>query len=252
MESARIDARRASVREDVDLLDAREAIHEGDPEVSVVLATHDRLPVLLECLESLCRQALPRGGFEILVMDDGSTDGTAEVLESLDLPVPWTWRRLPARGAAVARNAAIPLARGRLVLWVNDDTVALPGLLRRHLEAHARLRPHRTVVLGTFEQTPEARANALVRHLDASTEVFLDPTFRPGSVLDGQHLYTCNASMPIEAVREIGGFDETFPRCLGEDTDLGVRLERKGWRTRSAGLTHRGSPAGQKSCHVNT
>jgi len=198
--------------------------------LTVLLATYNRREVLEACLRSFAAQDAPTGSFEIVVVDDGSQDDTVAFLQALSLPVPLTWRTQPNAGAAAARNRGLALARGRLVLFVNDDTIAAPDLVSTHLRLHAQLGPEPVAVLGTFAQEPAGMDNALMRYLEGSTEIFLYSRFNPGQVLDGSNLYTCNCSVPLAAVRAQAGFDERFARCDGEDTDLGVKLELAGVR----------------------
>ncbi|MFH1469915.1 MAG: glycosyltransferase [Pseudomonadota bacterium] len=198
--------------------------------LTVLLATYNRRDVLEACLRSFCEQRAPAGSYEIVVVDDGSSDDTVAFLEGLDLPVPFRWLTQPNAGAAAARNRGLQVARGRLVLFVNDDTIAAPDLVATHLRLHEELGPGPVAVLGTFAQEPAGLDNALMRYLEGSTEVFLYSRFKPGQVLDGSNLYTCNCSVPLAAVRALGGFDERFARCDGEDTDLGVKLELAGVR----------------------
>lgn len=222
-------AARERGREDAALLDLAARPHEGPPKISVLLATYRRRDVLLECLESFARQLVPPGTFEIVCVDDGSEDGTAELAGSLRLPVPFTFVSQPRSGPARARNTGLELARAPLVLFVNDDTIAFPDLVRRHLEAH-RHGDGRTVFLGTFEQPSEHRRIALTQQLESSSLIFGYGTFDASGEVEPQRLYTCNTSAPTDAIREVGGFDEAFERPAGEDTDLGLRLAERGFR----------------------
>lgn len=221
--------RHERARADAALLALEGADEVDTPELTVLLATHERRDVLVECLEAFARQPLARGRFEIVVVDDGSTDGTDALAGALRLRVPFAYLRVEAGGAARARNAVLPRARGRLVLFVNDDTIPFPDTLQRHLEAHRELEGRRAIVLGTFEQPPEHTGMALTRLLERTSYVFDYARWSAGQVLPGQAFYTCNLSLPLAAVREAGGFDGSFA-MYAEDTELGVRLERAGWR----------------------
>jgi GT2 family glycosyltransferase len=228
VDEALFEARDARTRQDEELLRLAESPHSGPPEVTVLLATHDRREVLLACLEGFSRQLVAPGVLEIVVCDDGSSDGTEEFAKSLALPVPFSYLReeLPG-GASRARIRGLERARGRLVLFVNDDTIPFPDTVARHLAAHAALAPSEVAVLGTFEQPEEHLNNALMRLLEHSNYVFGYAGFAPGQTLDGAHFYTCNTSVARAAVLAVGGFDPAF-RMFAEDTDLGLRLERAG------------------------
>lgn len=203
--------------------------HDGDARISVVLATYRRRELLMACLESFVRQTVPVGTQEILVTSDGSPDDTAEWIAELELPVRLVFQEQANAGASAARNRALPHIRGEYTLWVNDDTLATADLLERHLELHARLDDPKAMVLGTFEQEPAAMRNLLTYVLEKTTSVFAYASFESGTVIEGQHFYTCNLSTPTGAVEACGGFDEDFPKAGGEDTEMGLRLEEAGY-----------------------
>jgi GT2 family glycosyltransferase len=231
VEVAEIQAAKATFRDDGRLLAlARTPADLPYPELSVILCTYNRRDVLRESLEALCRQLLPPGTFEIVLVDDGSSDGTDAALADLTFPVPVTRLRRENGGLAAARNTGLAAARGRLVLLPNDDTIAQPDLVGEHLAAHAAHPDEKLCVLGTFEQPPTALGNALMRYLEGSDEVFGYAKLTAGKRYDGMHFWTCNVSVPAGAVAEAGGYDEQFRRYGCEDTDLGVRLERLGYR----------------------
>jgi len=193
------------------------------PELSVSLCTYNRRATLRECLAAFARQTAAPGAFELVLTDDGSTDGTEACLDGLALAVPFTVLRRPNGGLAAARNTGLARARGRYVLFVNDDTIPAPDLVERHLAAHAAL-GREACVLGTFEQSREALGGALLRHLEGSTEVFGYSELASGGVFDAFRFWTCNVSAPLAAVRRVGAFDESFRHYGCEDTDLGFRM----------------------------
>ncbi|TDJ69630.1 MAG: glycosyltransferase [Planctomycetota bacterium] len=229
VDGERFETRAPLARQDAELLDLAETPAEGEPQLTVLLACHERKDALMECLEGFSRQLLPPGTFELIVIDDGSTDGTAELARDLQLPVPYRFLEQEQAGAGAARNRGLPHVRGALVLFVNDDTIPFPDTVQRHLEAHRELADEQAVVLGTFEQPPEECAKNLTRLLERTSYVFAYIEFERERELEGKYFYTCNASLSTEAVRRVGGFDESFA-CYGEDTDYGVRLEELGYR----------------------
>ena len=197
------------------------------PLVSVLLATHQRRDVLLECLEGFARQLVPPGWHEIVVVDDGSRDGTFELLEALRLDVPLRVLQQPNSGPATARNRGLEVATGELVLFVNDDTIPAPDLIEQHLRAHwAHREP--VSILGTFEQPPHQLRTLGMQLLERVPLVFQHMQFEDGQELEPERYYTCNVSTPLNAVRMVGGFDEAFRRPAAEDTELGLRLSLAG------------------------
>jgi GT2 family glycosyltransferase len=202
------------------------------PELSVILCTYQRREILQRSIASFEAQDAPPGTFELLVVDDGSSDGSADWLDAHEFAVPARVLHKPNGGLASARNAGISIARGRLLLFVNDDTLAFPDLVREHLRAHAELAAHgvEASVLGTFEQPNAHLGSALMRHLEGSSEVFRYHDLVAGEFYDHNRFWTCNVSAPAERVRAAGSFDERFKRYGCEDIDLGLRLERMGLR----------------------
>ena len=108
------------------------------PAMSVVIPTFNRLPRLKQVLGALAKQSLDNDLFEVVVVSDGSTDGTKEYLSGV------TSRHLvhahqDNAGPGAARNRGVQLARGRLILFIDDDIVATPTLVERHLAAHGEI-----------------------------------------------------------------------------------------------------------------
>ncbi len=211
---------------------ARDAVPAANPELSVILCTYQRLPILQRAIESFEAQDAPAGSFELIVVDDGSSDGTHEWLDAHAFRVSARVLHKPNGGLASARNVGIQAARGRILLFVNDDTLAFPDLVREHLAAHAAAAAEgrEVSVLGSFEQPSAHLSSALMRHLELSGEVFRYQDMRAGELYDHNRFWTCNVSVGAARVHEAGLFDERFRRYGCEDIDLGLRLERLGLR----------------------
>lgn len=183
--------------------------------LSVVVPTYNRAEVLRVCLASLAAQTYPRDRFEVLVVDDGSTDDTPEVVRSFEVHLPVRYLRQAAnRGRAAARNRGIQQARGDVVVFVDSDVFPVPGFLAAHAEIHAR--SDRAVGRGPL---------LLTHHLD-------DPFGRPPLLPDPSPAFldTANASVRREHLLAVGGFDEGFRHYGWEDADLGIRLRKAGLR----------------------
>lgn len=179
---------------------------------SLIIPTRNRCSSLELVLEELERQRFPRERFEVLVVDDGSSDGTTSMLgqqsRSYALNV---IRHEERRGTSAARNQAIRRARGTYCLFLDDDVLASPDLLGLHEEAHRG--QMRSVVRGPVINVPAPPINApiqLWRHYSMN------------------YFCTSNASVRREHLFEAGLFDESLERL--EDADLGLRLKRLGVR----------------------
>lgn len=212
--------------------------------VSVVLPCYNAGPALGRCLAALRRQDLRGHTLEVVVVDDGSADGTDALAGDFASRLPLVYvhkPRSPASGRSAARNTGIGRATGDLVLMIDPDHVFAPDFVARHVRHHER-RPD-LVVLG-----PRHRLDATA----PTPEEFLrDWSFAafppPDSVRDirrfvlerlGQELgdlatrwhyaFSCNLSVRREHLLAAGGFDEGFTGWGLEDSELGYRLHRRG------------------------
>jgi GT2 family glycosyltransferase len=201
-------------------------------QISVLVPTYRRPRLLRSCLDALAEQDLPFEEFEIVVVNDGSGAATESELARAAGRLP----NLAAisfpenRGPAAARNRAVAESTGRLMLFLDDDVVAPPGLLRQHLRAHAQ-GDERLGVLGRVDWHPELRVTPFMQWLDHSGLQFAyDTWLREGPVEPAYAaFYTANLSMCREIFDASGGFDERFPYPAYEDMELAWRLSRHGF-----------------------
>ena len=101
--------------------------------VSVVIPTYNRLHRLEQVLDAFAQQTFAHTDFEILVISDGSSDGTHEYLAQLTTPYRLNWRTQANQGPAVARNTGIAQAQGEYILFVDDDVVPTATLIAEHM-----------------------------------------------------------------------------------------------------------------------
>jgi GT2 family glycosyltransferase len=197
------------------------------PTVSVVMPTYNRVDQLRAALAGLAGQQGLAEPVEVVVVSDGSTDGTDEYLASPAVPLPVVALSQPNAGPAAARNRGIDAARGELVLFVDDDTVADPDLVAAHLHRHAS--PDDDLVVIGPMLTPDNYAispwvqweqDMLTKQYDAMRDGVYEATAR--------QFYTGNASIARRHVVAAGGFDPTFRRA--EDVELAYRLADRGLR----------------------
>ena len=199
--------------------------------LSVIIATKDRAPLLARALCSLQRQrvAVP---FEVIVVDNGSSDDTASLIAARRATAPFPLRSLfvgePNRAAA--RNAGIAAASQPVVVFVDDDVWLPEGFLAAH--AAAQRRAHPRAVSGPILNVPSYEARPRRTLLNYSNAFFC----------------TCNVSVPRASLLALGGFDARFNLYGWEDTELGLRLRRSGVRRAfawNAYLYHIKPPAGE-------
>jgi len=200
------------------------------PLFSVVIPTYERKERLRACLEALTAQSVDSRAFEVIVVDDGSRDGTEVLIRDL-APPPFELRyvRQKNRGPAAARNRGIEEARGTLVAFTDDDCVPAPDWLRRLQEALEG--PAGDGLAGVGGATFPVRVETPVEKLLAlRNQEHYAPLGGTGALL----LATCNAAFRRAALRQVRGFDEEFRFPGGEDTELCLRLAERGHRLGTA------------------
>jgi len=185
---------------------------------SVVLATHNRARRLEALLRSLREQTIGTTSFEVIVVDDGSTDDTSAVLEAertrgeLELHV---LRHERPRGPAVARDTGWRAARGELIAFTDDDCVLVPEWLAKLAAAWDGVSDR--LVQGRTDPDPEelGREGPFSRTLRVTTL--------------GPHYQTANVAYPRALMERVDGFDTvTFTVPGGEDADLAWRCFEAG------------------------
>jgi glycosyltransferase involved in cell wall biosynthesis len=195
------------------------------PLLSVVIPTFNNRDVLRRTLQAVFNQDFRLDQFEVIVLDDGSTDGTEEMVRALSAPVPLTYQWQPNRGRAAARNAGSRLARGRLLFYLDADIIARPDMLSRHMR-HYEQRSGPIGVQGRTLVHPDSKTTPFMK----TKELLPDLTPRRKVDLSPYHVITRNLSIRAEDLWAVGGFDESFPGYGWEDIELGLRLHARGVR----------------------
>ena len=192
------------------------------PWASVVLPTRDRAHLLPRAVASVLAQSDP--DWELLVVDDGSTDETAEVLRAFDDPRIRVLARQAPGGVAAARNLALSRAEGEVVCFLDDDDEYLPGFLEQTRRAFAE-QPRAgfswcgAEVVADHQEGRVTRRSGVwqprVSSRDQAYRLFLAKRMQG----------TGGLAVRRETLVKLGGFDERFRRA--EDTDLLIRLARE-------------------------
>ena len=203
---------------------------EHAPAFSVIIPTYNRQTVLAECLDALAHQSTPPELFEVIVVDDGSSDATEHFCRDFRSNHSFQYLRQLNAGAGAARRRGVKHARGEYLLFFNDDTIPAPDLLAQHWKAHQDRSNERQAVLGDFQFPAAAQDRALTRFLIESPFFFPQTTLRAGTYWEYTYVVTCNLSIKREAVLAAGSFDTHFR--VAEDSDLGLRLSRRGFCVR--------------------
>jgi glycosyltransferase involved in cell wall biosynthesis len=194
------------------------------PRISVVVPTFNRCERLHRVLSALAEQDIDES-FEVVVVSDGSTDGTDGYLESDRLPLPVVAIRQANGGPAAARNAGTTVASGDLIVFLDDDVVPEPALVAAHREAHRRL-GSAVVVIGPMLDPPDHVMSPWVAWEQAMLAKQYDDMNAGRYEATSRQFYTGNASILRRHLVEVGGFDATFRRA--EDVELAFRLDQLG------------------------
>ncbi len=199
-------------------------------ELSVIIPTRNRADVLAVTLERLIGQGTEHS-FEVLVVDDGSTDATVTTARSIAerSPVPMSVLEQGSRGPAAARNRGLAAARGSVCLFMGDDTWPRSDLVERHGRSHRRRPEPQAALLGHVEWAPESQPSTFMHWLNSGIQFDFDQITDPEHVR-GSCFYTANVSAKRSFLLAVGGFDEAFAHAAFEDIELGLRLERAGMR----------------------
>lgn len=224
---------RQTVRQGSRVWDA--AAPAADILVSVVVPTCNRPALLRQCLSSLLQQQFNFARYEIIVVDDAPGRATHDAVNELGAASP----RAPAvvyianhgpHGPAAARNLGWRAARGTIIAFTDDDTIAKPDWLQNGLRA--------------FDADVQAVWGRIVMPLPSSRP----PTDyeRDAKGLESAEFVTANCFCPKHVLEELGGFDERFRYAWREDADLYFRLLKRAGRivhAPSAVITHPVRPA---------
>ena len=183
---------------------------------SIVIPTYNRLPILQKCLQAMEAQNFTQP-YEIVVVDDGSTDGTVEFLQSHADEFPHVRLFLQNHeGAAIARNTGIDLAKGDTIVFIDSDLVVTPVFLLAHAKA--------------LEKASKSGDRAFTYGLVINTSNFDDPTSEKIKIQDISTAFfaTGNVAIAKHWLIEAGKFDTSFRQYGWEDLELGVRLKKLG------------------------
>jgi glycosyltransferase involved in cell wall biosynthesis/peptidoglycan/xylan/chitin deacetylase (PgdA/CDA1 family) len=197
-----------------------------DIKISVVIPTYNRRGALSRTLDSIFSQKFGLNEFEVIVVVDGSTDGTAEFLHELKPPCAFRVIEQPNRGQAAARNAGWKTALGEVILFLDDDILCNPLLLSQHFNAHQNATS--VVVFGPVPVAPES-PKTLTTNLfqDYADNLLLRLSTQDRPKSPDETMVCSNTSIARATLEASGGFDERFFRSL-EDIELGLRLLESG------------------------
>ena len=188
--------------------------------VSIIVPTYNGASRIAACLEALCQQVAGRAA-EVLVVDDGSTDDTAKVVRRFAAV---RLIRQANAGPAAARNRGALEARGRLLLFTDDDCVPTSGWL------DAMLEPFQDTEVVGAKGTYRTRQKAIVARF---VQVEYEDRYRIMSAIrDIDFVDTYSAGFVRERFLEMNGYDTSFRLACAEDAELSYRMSARGWKMR--------------------
>ena len=193
--------------------------------ISVVIPTKNRSALLAEAIERIESQTVSREQYEVIVIDNDSTDDTRTLLEQKAITYPnLKFASQEKPGAAATRNAGLRVARGDIVLFIDDDVYADPSLIESHLDWQQRY--SNASVIGAVNMPWGETSDPFLRYL--RDHRILNPYTPSRGPIDFSYYHTCNVSTPTQTLLNLGGFNETFKVYGMEDIELGYRLEKSG------------------------
>jgi GT2 family glycosyltransferase len=203
---------------------------------SIVVATYNRKEPLARLLATLAKQNIGRKEYEVVVVDDGSKEDATPVAAAFYPSLQVSVLRQANTGVAIARQRGVERARGRIVVFLDDDMLVAEDFVAQHLALHEG--HDNRVVMGELLPDPKLAEMPLFERYHAYQQERAAERYLEKGTFAGHDVYTGNLSLPRELFFRAGGFDPAFHI---EDVELGVRLEKVGARfvfSREAGTVH--------------
>ena len=188
--------------------------------VSIVIPTYNRKPILLKCLRALENQKLNNnvGNYEIIVVDDGSTDGTPSWINNNKEEIPHVVLFEQEHGGpALGRNLGVIKSRYEIIIFIDSDLIVLDDFIIRHVDALLSFWSKKNKKCFTYGSV-------------INTSNFENPQSEKYKILDTSFAYfaTGNVAIAKDLLLDVGLFDTSFSLYGWEDLELGERLKRIG------------------------
>jgi len=198
---------------------------------SLIIPVYNGKDILVKCLGRLFDQTYDRSEYEIIVIDDGSADGTDRSFKSMaeNAPCEVRYFQQDHKGPAAARNLGITNAKGELILLLGADMMAARTLLEEHVSWHKKYAEGNVAVLGHIAWPPDMKVTPFLEWLEQGPQ-FGYPKIKDFEDVPYDFFYSSNISLKKRFLLENGLFDEDFPYAAFEDVELGYRLQKKGLR----------------------
>lgn len=201
---------------------------------SVVIPTFNRIAELTRTLNALARQDLAPEEFEVIIVDDGSTDQTASTVRRLqsDYPTKLHYYYQPNRKQGAARNLGAHSAEGEFLIFLGDDITPATDFLTRHSQARHQFSADTDVIIG-YTTWPEGfKVTRFLEYIGEQGWQFGFSLIQDPADVPFNFFYTSNISISRRFFFDSGGFDEGFREYGWEDIELSLRMKALGMRLR--------------------
>jgi glycosyltransferase involved in cell wall biosynthesis len=211
------------------MTDFRPALQNG-LRISCIICTYNRVGLLDRVLQGLLAQTLPRTEFEVVLVDDGSTEDVGSLVNRYRKMLPINYIRQENSGLGAARNTGVATSRAPILLFMDDDDVPAPSLLAEHLHTHETQPEARVAVLGHTNLHPEIANRPLMQFVtDVGCYLFSYGRIANGAILDYTWFWGGRSSCKRCFLPAVQPFNPLF-RFGCEDIELGYRLSLRGLR----------------------
>ncbi|MCK5556757.1 MAG: glycosyltransferase, partial [Candidatus Hydrogenedentes bacterium] len=206
--------------------DKRDLPVRGEPEFSVLLATYNRADCLRKCLAGCCVQTFSPERFEIVIVDDGSEDGTPAVVKSFEPYLNIRYLHQAHAGLAAARTLLTQNARSALLGFFDDDDIVAPTCVEEHWKAHQQYPDENVAVLGYSEWCPSLNVTPLMHYVTHVGKHYVDYTsLTHGQFYDFRCFWGGRSSCKKELLDGRELYDPEF--TFTQDIELAYRLSRR-------------------------
>lgn len=196
--------------------------------ISIIVPTHNRFEILKKCMKSLHQQSFDKDLYEVIVIDDGSTDETSKLREKIFSPFDFNAKYFfqSSKGPAAARNYGIRSSKGELLIFIGDDIILTHDFINAHFHEHEKHPDSYFAVIGKTVWDQTLHITKFMKHLENGIQ--FDFNHLNNKNISFKHCYTSNISVKKKIIMENNlFFDEKLPYAAYEDIEWGYRLHKK-------------------------
>lgn len=199
--------------------------------LSVIMPVYNQENIISKVLDSLINQNIKKNKYEIIIVDDGSTDKTWKILEFFKEKTEnnfFIFKTISLHGKGIARNLGIKKAQNEIVVLLDGDIIASKNLLVKHLEWHQKFYKKNFAMVGNITWASRLKITPFMYWLEHGGGQLDFDSLKHKQEIDYKHFYTGNSSFKKEFLLKNGLFDENFEREMYEDLELAYRLQDEG------------------------